>query len=59
MAVPVGTVKLGTLVASALAMDARLVAAGGVYCTTDDDIAAREDVATSALEACTLTVVVV
>jgi hypothetical protein len=55
----VGIVKLGTLVASALATAARLVAAGGVYCTTDEDIAAREEVASASLDACTLIVVVV
>jgi len=43
----------------AAAIDARLVAAGGVYCTTEEEIAEREELASAVLEACTLTVVVV
>jgi len=41
------------------ATDCRLVAAGGVYCTTEEDTAEREDDASSSLLAYTLTVVVV
>jgi len=52
-------VPLGIEVALAAAIDARLVAAGGVYCTTEEEIAEREELASAALEACTLTVVVV
>jgi len=44
---------------SAWATDCRLVAAGGVYCTTEEDTAEREADASTALLAYTLTVVVV
>lgn len=59
VAVVAGNVKLGMDVASTDAMDCRLVAAGGVYCTMEEDIAAREEVASAELDAPTLTVVVV